>query len=99
MKFGLNDKAVRLIIEVLASYPKLEEARIFGSRAIDTFRDNSDIDIALWGEIDQQALGEISFKLDELPLPYKFDVQLYQDITHQPLLDHIDQHGKLLYRL
>jgi hypothetical protein len=36
-------------------------------------------------------------ELDELPLPYTFDVQAYDSIKHEPLRHHIDEFGKVLY--
>jgi len=38
--------------------------------------------------------SRIASELDELPLPYRFDVEAYPCIEHQPLRDHIDRVGK-----
>jgi hypothetical protein len=37
-------------------------------------------------------------ELDELPLPYTFDVRAYESIRHEPLKRHIDEFGKTLCR-
>lgn len=37
-------------------------------------------------------------ELDELPLPYKFDVQLYDSIRHAPRREHIDRVGSPFYK-
>jgi predicted nucleotidyltransferase len=36
MKYGLSDKQLQEIKEILASYESVEKAVLFGSRAIDT---------------------------------------------------------------
>lgn len=35
--------------------------------------------------------------LDELPLPYKFDVSDYYRIDNQELREHIDRVGRIIY--
>lgn len=98
MTFGLTDEAMALILHVFRNHTEIAEARIFGSRALGTFAHNSDIDIALYGSINFSLLARISSELDELPLPYKFDVLVYDRITHPPLKDHIDTHGQPIYK-
>lgn len=36
-------------------------------------------------------------ELDELPMPYTFDVKAYEAIKHPPLKRYIDKFGKILY--
>ncbi len=50
MQYGLSDKHLRQIIEVLSQYEDIEEAVLFGSRAIGTFRNGSDVEIVIFGE-------------------------------------------------
>jgi predicted nucleotidyltransferase len=50
MKFGLSNKQLEEIISVIQQYPEVEEAVLFGSRAINTFKEASDVDIALKGK-------------------------------------------------
>jgi predicted nucleotidyltransferase len=45
MKYGLSDKQLQEIKEILASYVSVEKAVLFGSRAIDTYKEASDVDI------------------------------------------------------
>lgn len=97
MNFGLSDTALALIRGVFARHPQVDAVKIFGSRAMGTERANSDIDLALYGAIDQVLLGCIAAELDELPLPYLFDVLDTGRLTHPGLREHIDRHGRLLY--
>ena len=95
--FGLTDSEQGLICEVLRRHAEITEAKIFGSRAKGNSQPASDVDLALWGSISQSALNSIAGELDELPLPYTFDVQVYDAIRHQPLREHINRVGRSFY--
>lgn len=97
MTFGLTDFELELVREVLRCHSAIVEAKIFGSRAKGDFRPNSDVDLALWGNISTPTLAAIAGDLDELPLPYAFDVQVYDAIRHRPLREHIDRIGQKFY--
>lgn len=96
--FGLSENVIILIKKVFEKYLDVEIVKIFGSRAKGNYRPNSDIDFALWGDIDPVVLGKISLDLDDLPTPYKFDVKLYNEINHLKLKNHIDRVGKVFYK-
>ncbi|OHB63974.1 MAG: hypothetical protein A2Y77_10260 [Planctomycetes bacterium RBG_13_62_9] len=95
--FGLDARALELIRGVLRRHPEVREVRVFGSRALGRSEDYSDIDLALWGDLKSGLMARIMSELDELPLPYIFDVQAYDAIRHPPLRQHIDEAGKILY--
>ncbi|MEI7957976.1 MAG: nucleotidyltransferase domain-containing protein [Verrucomicrobiota bacterium] len=95
---GLTQQEEELIRDILRRHPKVTEARLFGSRAKGTAKPNSDVDLALWGEISELQAASIAGELEELPLPYTFDLQAYEQIRHQPLREHIDRVGILFYR-
>ena len=96
-RFGLKPRALELIREVFSRHPEVHTVKIFGSRAMGCFEDYSDVDLALWGDIYLRLMGRIVSELDELPLPYTFDVKAYEAIKHPPLKRHIDEFGKTLY--
>lgn len=96
-RFGLTDSEQEMIRDVLRRHEEVTEAKIFGSRAKGNSQPNSDLDLALWGNISLSVLAAIAGELDELPLPYTFDVQAYDEIRHQPLREHIDRVGQRLY--
>ena len=96
--FGLSEKALSGISEVFRKYSAIEEAKIFGSRALDTHRPNSDVDIALLGQLNLGLVDRIKADLDEIATPYQFDVVAYNLIGHSKLKEHIDRFGKLFYR-
>lgn len=92
--FGLSDEDIALIRGVFERHPSVGKIRVFGSRAMGNFRPNSDIDLALSGRIDPDELATVLDELEALPLPYKFDVAIYGDISHAPFREHIDRYGK-----
>ncbi len=96
-EFGLTDRAQELIRGVLRRHREITEARIFGSRAKGTFQPYSDVDLAIWGGISFLGVAAISGELDELPLPYTFDVQAFEAIRHPPLREHIERVGRRFY--
>jgi predicted nucleotidyltransferase len=98
MQYGLSENIVSKIYTVLGQYPAVEKAVIYGSRAKGNFKPSSDIDIALKGnDIDLKILSRIILNLDDLLLPYKFDLSIYNHIANQELLQHIDRVGKILW--
>jgi len=96
--FGLTSHEVQLIRGALERHPQVLEAKIFGSRAMGRERPNSDIDIAVWGNLDHREVLRLHVELEELPLPYLFDVRLYDAIEYRPLQEHIERVGRVLYR-
>jgi len=94
---GLSDEEWRLIRSVLVKHPGLKEVKLFGSRAKGNAKPGSDIDLAFIGDIDALQVQSIQSELEELPLPYKFDVQPYESIQHVPLREHIDRVGLRVY--
>ncbi len=96
--FGLRPQALELIRGVFHRHPQVRRVEVFGSRAMGRFENHSDVDLALWGDLDPRLLAQIIQELDDLPLPYTFDVKAYEAIGHEPLKRHIDEFGKTLYR-
>lgn len=95
--FGLDEKTISLITNVLQHYDCIDHAKLFGSRARETHRHNSDIDIVLFGAVNDDTRGHIKAELDALPTAYMFDVVVYPDINQQQLKTQIDRYGKPLY--
>lgn len=74
-KFGLDEKIIENIVNILKKYEEVESAKIFGSRARGDNREASDIDIALFGnELTHTINTKIFYEIDELYLPYLIDL-------------------------
>jgi type I restriction enzyme S subunit len=98
MMFGLKTETMEAIREVLAKYPEVEKAILYGSRAIGNYRPGSDIDLTLTGEkLNLSILQKIENDLDDLLLPYKIDLSLHKQIQNQELLEHIERVGKVFF--
>lgn len=94
MKLGLSEKHLQLIVETLKQ-ADIDRAVVFGSRAKGNWRENSDIDIAVFGA--SVNVGSLVAQLDELPMPYKFDIVNYNNINSCALREHIDRVGIEIY--
>ena len=98
MPYGLEKNDVELIINVLETNNKVSKALLFGSRAKGNFEAGSDIDIAVKGaELKINDVIDLQIAFDELLLPYKFDIVIYNRISEPDLLDHIKRVGIELY--
>ena len=88
----LTDRETFLISSVLNQHPEVSQVKLFGSRAKGCHTPASDIDLALWGVSALQA-ESIAAELDELPLPYRFDIKAFESIKQHSLRDHIQRRG------
>ena len=78
-------------------YSNIESVILFGSRAMGTHRENSDIDLCLLGNhLNLTDKLKIENDIDDLLLPWKVDLVLYHGIDNPKLLQHIQAVGKKL---
>ncbi len=99
MRFGLSESEILQIQMILALFPEVEEAILYGSRAKGEFQPSSDIDLTLIGEnISLSAFFDIENQLDDLLLPYKIDLSVFHKISNQDLIDHIHRVGVTFYQ-
>lgn len=98
MNHGLPAATVDRVCQVLASFPAIDRATLFGSRAKGTHKPGSDIDLTLHGErLTPALLAEVAEALDDLLLPYTVDLSIYGTLNHAALQEHIGRVGKVLY--
>jgi predicted nucleotidyltransferase len=98
MNHGLSEKTVERIRGVLARFPEVEKAVLYGSRAKGTQRPGSDIDLTLCGNnLGHMHLARIDEALDDLLLPYQIDLSEMTSLTNPVLLDHIRRVGMVFY--
>ncbi len=98
MRYGLSDSVIEKILNVFRSNSNIQEAIIFGSRAMGNYREGSDIDITLKGDISFDNLLRIESQIENQMLPYKFDVSIFEKLKNQKLLEHINRAGKIFYK-
>ncbi len=97
MKHGISKHSYELIKSELARHPEIEQAIIFGSRAMANYQPGSDIDLALQGDrLTAEIITRISQRLNqELPIPYQIDLLHINILQNQELRQHIQQRGKV----
>ena len=99
MKYGLNGVVVEKICAVLAKFPQVEKAVLYGSRAKGVYKNGSDIDLTLHGNagLTVGILNKISNDLDDLLLPYTIDLSIFHDISDPDMVAHIQRAGITFY--
>jgi uncharacterized protein len=99
MDLGLTPEDIYRIKSVFSMHDQIDRVLIYGSRAMGNYKPASDIDVTLIGiNIDQRLLSQIEFDLDDLMLPFKFDISIYDKITNPEFISHINRVGKEFYR-
>ncbi|MDL2319820.1 nucleotidyltransferase domain-containing protein [Alistipes sp. OttesenSCG-928-B03] len=98
MRFGLTEETIGKIQSVFTRYAEIECVLIFGSRVKGNYKPASDIDLTIKGaDIPHTTFNKILWELDDLLLPYTFDLSIYSKITNPEFLDHIDRIGQVFY--
>jgi predicted nucleotidyltransferase len=98
VKHGLSADTVNRVREVMARFPELEKAILYGSRANGNYKAGSDIDLTLVGTaLTSGVLSGLSDQLDDLLLPYKIDLSIFAKISHPDLIEHIRRVGIVFY--
>ncbi|MEY4005754.1 MAG: hypothetical protein RLZZ221_1850 [Verrucomicrobiota bacterium] len=93
----LEPEEMELVRSIFRRHPEVRSATLFGSRAKGSHNDRSDVDLVVTGDVEPLRAEAIAAELEELPLPYRFEVQALTHIQHQPLLEHIKRVGIVIY--
>ncbi len=99
MPFGLEESDVNAIHDILSSYPQVTKSILYGSRAKGNYRVGSDIDLVLYGgkDLDLNILYGIMEDIDNLLLPYTFDLSIFSKISDPDVVAHILRAGIVFY--
>lgn len=96
--YGIRDN---LFNELLNLFKKenIDKVILFGSRARNDYKNNSDIDLAIiFDSDDNDNYIKLLTKLEELNTLFKFDVIDYNKITNATLKQEIDKDGITIYQ-
>ena len=96
--FGIYPKSYQEILRIIDSCFSIDEVIIYGSRAKGNYKEGSDIDISLRGEVTNDDLSKLWHRLDDSYIPYKFDISIYNQLNSESLKEHINRVGKTLYK-
>lgn len=94
---NLHSKHLKTLQMLFSKHPAITQALLFGSRALGTHKESSDIDIALKGDITPTLLAHLKEELEDSTLPYFCDILDYERAP-QELKEHIDTHALTLYK-
>jgi len=96
---GLLERDLIHIRAAAEDLSEITQVILFGSRAKGTHHLGSDVDLAIEGKgITHSTVIRLLESLnEERPLPYFFDVVDYDSLGDEPLRDHIDRVGIVLY--
>lgn len=98
MKYGLSARTIEQICVVLAQYPAVERAVLYGSRAKGNYKPGSDIDLTLYGTgLAPSLCATIADALDDLLLPYTIDLSVFAELMHPELEAHIQRVGLVFF--
>jgi len=98
MEFGLSDQTCATVRQILAAYPQIEKAVLYGSRAKGNYKNGSDIDLSLFGTaLDHRLLMSVASALDDSDIPYTVDLSLFEQIENPALRGHIERVGLVFY--
>ena len=99
LQYGLKEETHEKIKAVFVRYAQVEEVVLYGSRAKGNYKPGSDIDFTLKGEeLNLKIMNRISLDLDDLLLPYTFDLSIFSHISNPEFLDHIERVGLVFYK-
>ncbi|MEI0560619.1 nucleotidyltransferase domain-containing protein [Brachyspira pilosicoli] len=93
----LEEKILKEIQNICTKHKNIEKVILFGSRAIDREKYNSDIDLAIVGEFDFLFCERLKEEFENIATLLKFDVVDYNNITNQELINDINKYGKVIY--
>ena len=93
----LQPEELEMVRSVFRLHPEVKTATLFGSRAKGTLDDRSDVDLVGTGDVAPLRAEAIAAELEELAMPYRFDIQSLEHIRYRPLLEHIERVGIRIY--
>jgi len=96
---GLSQRSLNTLYGIFSKYNAVNRVILYGSRAMGTYKNGSDIDITLdvgEGFTDLDLL-HVCGDLDESDLPYFVDCSILSGIGSPELREHVARVGKVLY--
>jgi predicted nucleotidyltransferase len=98
-QYGIPESDLDDLLSELRKNSKISEIILFGSRAKGTYRNGSDIDIALKGrKLNLNDILDATMDIDKLLLPYKIDLVIYTRINEPALIEQINRVGVILFK-
>ncbi len=98
LDYRLSEAELLSLKSILNLYKqKIEKVAIFGSRANGNYQEYSDIDLVVYGQIDQSEIKRLNTLFDESKIGLSIDAKAYELIRYPALKRHIDEESKTLF--
>ncbi len=99
MNYGLTNTDLQKLTMLFARNRKIERVILYGSRAKGNYKPFSDIDITLIGEgLTRSDVNRLASDIDDLLLPYQFDISIFASLKNKELIEHIKRVGIGIYQ-
>lgn len=99
MPYGLKEIELEKVCRLFAENNRIESVILYGSRAKGNYKPFSDVDITLTGEeLSRHDLNRLKLSIDDLLLPYQFDISIFKSLKNPELLEHISRVGITIYK-
>jgi len=97
--FGLSDRDMKTLQDIFKKYPDVKNVFVFGSRAKGTYKQGSDIDLAIMNKgVKDTFIRKMKSDFEDSSLPYTVDLVNYPTLKHPELKNHIDRVGVPLFQ-
>ncbi len=98
MRYGLKNIIIENINNIFSQYPQIEKAVLYGSRAKGNYKTGSDIDLVLYGnKLTLSLVNKVINEIDDLLLPYSFDISIFDHLSNPALIEHINRVGIIFF--
>lgn len=95
--FGIYQNSYLELQRIFQKCEKIEKVIIYGSRVKGNFKEGSDIDLTLIGNLDYNNLLQLKTEFDDSTIPYKIDISIFSNLKSKSLIDHITRLGQNFY--
>jgi predicted nucleotidyltransferase len=95
--FGLYPNSYKEILSIFQNHENIEKVIIYGSRAKGNYKEGSDIDFTLIGDLNYDEIIKLKHEFEDSNIPYLIDISIYNDLESKSLIEHIDRVGQIFY--
>ena len=96
-ELGLKSTEIEKIQMVFKNHSEIEKVIVYGSRAKGNYREGSDIDLTILGNLNYDELIQLKLEFEESNIPYLIDISIFNDLQSESLKEHINRVGKIFY--
>lgn len=95
--FGLYPNSYKEILSIFQNHENIEKVIIYGSRAKGNYKEGSDIDFTIIGDLNYDEIIKLKHEFEDSNIPYLIDISIYNDLESKSLIEHIQRVGKTFY--